>query len=166
MNAALTVMYEQSTPTARLSADGSHAPDWAAAARLAAEFPVREDPGHASRVTQVLVDAGVADPAVLVAGVLLGAVRDGGCPLTRVRRRFGEQVAVLIARQLPSPRKARSANGRGWRGAVVPPEWRRVAHELPLAAELLALADLCALRRVTPQVGCATSGRSAVRGGM
>jgi len=134
------------------------AADWADAARLAADWPVRDDPGHVDRITQVLVQAGVCDPTVLLAGALLGAVRDGGCPLARVQRRFGERVAVLIARQLPPPR-APSAYQRSPRSAVVPPEWRRVARELPGAAELLALADLCALRRRTPQAGrAATSG--------
>jgi hypothetical protein len=118
-------------------ASGVLAADWTAAAEFAAKWPVRNDRDYASRITEVLLEAGVGDPAVLLAGVLLGAVRDGGCPLSRVRRRFGEQVAVLIARQLPPPKKkARSADPRGTYGTVVPAAWRVVARELPLAAEL------------------------------
>ena len=117
------------------------------------------DSNHANRITQVLIEAGVAHPGVLLAGVLLGAVRDGGCPLTEVQRRFGDQVAVLIARQLPPPSQAGRVSRRSRGHRAIPPEWVAVAGELPLAAELLALADLCVLRDIDPQAS--RTGRAA-----
>jgi hypothetical protein len=115
------------------------AADWIAATWIAVERST--DSGHAERITRVLLDAGVTHPTLLLAGLLLAAVRDGGYPLADVHRRFGEQVAVLIARQLPTP-PDRIAAGPGV--GAVPPEWQRVARELPFAAEALAFADLLA----------------------